>query len=139
MWVTGVQTCALPISTTKKIGARLHIGLNWSACPCDGSSPVQHDEAHVDPEPDVFEKTMSQPLLNQPLSVILSDQYDRHDLDTKCDESESDEIEGYLHKMLGMWMLISLKRTWTTTAHTRDHMHGTARTKARTKKLMRIE
>ena len=52
---------------TKKIGARGHIDLNLEACASQGSSPVQHEEIRVDPEPEVYDTLLSQPPLTQPL------------------------------------------------------------------------
>ena len=59
--------------------------------------PVQHDEPHIDLEPDVYATTMIQPLITQPLSLILNGHYDHHGLDMEGDESQCDEMESYLY------------------------------------------
>jgi hypothetical protein len=45
----------------------------------------------------VYDATMSQPPMTQPLSPVSNDHHDYQELDIEEDEIEGDESEAYLH------------------------------------------
>jgi len=85
------QDKSFELFATKKVGARVHIDLNLEACASQGSSPVQHEEARVDPGPEVYDTLLSQPPLTQPLSPVMNNDY-RYNSDD--DYADGDAREG---------------------------------------------
>ena len=93
------QDKLLELFATRKVDPRRHIDLNVVASASERPSPGERVEPRVEAEPEVYDTTMSQPPLTQPLSPVLNNQYDRHDNDDNHDErvgldAEGDDAEG---------------------------------------------
>ena len=92
--VLNSQDKSLELFARRKVRDRGHIDLNQQASASDTSIPVRHDEARVDPEPEEYDTTMSQPPMTQPMSPVFNNHYDGHQAAMEGDESDDDESTG---------------------------------------------
>ena len=86
------QDKSLELFATRKVDPRRHLDLNVVAS--ERPSPSERVEARVLAEPEVYDISMSQPPLTQPLSPVFNNQYDRDNYDDNHAEREGLEAEG---------------------------------------------